>query len=110
MRSGKSEAGSACRVKRERPARSTSWPASPVVSRLDLRAVRELARDVVDHMGGNSGRAFLGDVGRDGLGRLEVEIGALQRQFAALGLDQHIGEDRNGVAPLDDAMHVSQAP
>ena len=60
-------------------------------------------------MGRNGGRAVLGDVGWNLLGRLEVEIRALERQFAVLGLDQHISEDRNGVAPLDDAMHVSQS-
>ena len=71
-----------------------------------LRALRELAHDVVDHMGRNGRRAVLGDVGRDLLGRLEVEIGAFERQLAVLRLDQHIGEDRDGVAPLDDAMDV----
>jgi hypothetical protein len=57
-------------------------------------------------VGGDGRRAVLGDIGGDPLGRLEVEIRALQRQFAVTCFDQHIGEDRNGVAPLDDAMHV----
>ena len=73
-----------------------------------LRAIREFAHDIVDHVGRNGRRAILGDVGRDLLGRLEVEIRAFQRQFAVRGFDQHIGEDRNRVAPLDDAMHVPQ--
>ena len=79
-----------------------------VAGRLEayLRAFREFAHDVVDHVGGNCGRAILGDVGCNQFGRLKVEIGALQREFPVACLDQHIGEDRDGVAPLDDAMHV----
>ena len=71
-----------------------------------LRALRQLAHDVVDHMRRNGRRAVLGDVGWNRLGSLEVEVGALQRQPAVPGLDQHVGEDRDGVAPLDDAMDV----
>ena len=45
----------------------------------------------------------------DRLDHLEVEIGRLQaRACRLLGADQHVGEDRNGVAPLDHAMHVAQ--
>ena len=82
-----------------------------VARRLEARlgALRELAHDVVDHMRRNGRRAVLGDIGWNLLGGLEVEIGAFERQSAVLGLDQHIGEDRDGVAPLDDAMHVPQS-
>jgi len=44
----------------------------------------------------------------DGLDHLEVEVGRLERELGALGADQHVGENRNGVAPLDHAMHVGQ--
>ena len=44
----------------------------------------------------------------DRLDDLEIEIGGLQAQRRLLGPDQHVGEDRNGVAPLDHAMHVAQ--
>ena len=71
-----------------------------------LCALRQLADDVVDHVGRNGGRAVLGDIGGNGLGSLEVEVGALQRQSAIPCLKQHIGEDRDGVSPLDDAMDV----
>ena len=60
-------------------------------------------------MRGDGRRAGLDDVGADPLCRLEVEIGALQRHLAVGRLDQHVGEDGNGVALLDDAMHVSQS-
>ena len=82
---------------------------SPVDLQARLRALRQLAHDVVDHMRRHGGRAALGDVGGDGFGRLEVEVGALQRQSAVRGLDQHVGQDRDRVAPLDDAMDVSQS-
>ena len=39
----------------------------------------------------------------------QVEVGALQRQLAVRRLDQHIGEDRDGVAAFDDAMDVSES-
>ncbi len=75
----------------------------------DLRPFRQLAHDVVDDVRRHGGRARLGDVGRRRFGRLEVEVGALQRQLAVARLDQHVGEDRDGVAPLDDAMDVAQS-
>ena len=74
-----------------------------------LSAFGEFPHDVIDHMRGNGGRAGLGDVGGDLLGRLEVEIGALQRDLAVGGLDQHVGENGDRIAPFDDAMHVSQS-
>ena len=36
----------------------------------------------------------------------QVEVGRLQGELALLGADQHVGEDRNRVAPLDHAVHV----
>ena len=75
----------------------------------DLRAFRQFAHDVVDDMRRRGGRAGLGDIGRGRFGRFEVEIGAFQRQLAVARLDQHVGEDRDGVAPLDDAMDVAQS-
>ena len=50
--------------------------------------------------------AGLVDRGRHGVDDLHVEVGRLQRQLAAFGADQHVGEDRDRVAPLDDAMDV----
>ena len=74
----------------------------------DLRAVRQLAHDVVEHVrrhgGGAPGRGFR----RQRLRHLEVEVGGFQRQPGALGADQHVAQDRNGVAALDHAMDVAQ--
>ena len=48
------------------------------------------------------------DLGRDRLDHLEVEVGGLEAERRLLGPHQHVGEDRNGVAPLDHAMDVAQ--
>ena len=74
----------------------------------DLRAVRQFADDVVEHVrrhgGGTGGRGFR----RQRFSHLEVEVGRLQRQFCVFGADQHVAEDRDGVAALDHAMDVAQ--
>ena len=73
-----------------------------------LRALGELAHDVVEDMGGDRGGAGDRHVGGGDFGRLQVEVGRLQFELAVLGLDQHIGEDRDRVAPLDDAVNVAE--
>ena len=40
--------------------------------------------------------------------RFEIEVGALQREPALVRLDQHVGEDRDRVAALDDAMDMAE--
>ena len=74
----------------------------------DLRAIGQFAHDVVEHVrrhgGGTAGSGFRGKR----LRHLEVEIGCLQRQPGIFGSDQHVAEDRNGVAALDHAMDVAQ--
>ena len=39
---------------------------------------------------------------------LDVEVGRRQPELAVTRLEQHVGEDRNGVAPLDDALHMGE--
>ncbi|MEZ0058327.1 hypothetical protein ABIF26_003835 [Bradyrhizobium elkanii] len=73
----------------------------------DLRAVGQLADDVVEHVRGHRGRAGGSGFGGQGLRHLEVEVGRFQRQFGALGADQHVAEDRDGVATLDHAVNVT---
>ena len=52
----------------------------------------------------------LRDVGRDALVDLQVEVGRHQPERAVLArLDQHVGEDRDGVAALHDRLDVAQA-
>ena len=74
----------------------------------DLRAVRQLAHDVVEHMRRHGGRAAGSGFRGQGLRHLEVEVGRLQRQAGIFGADQHVAEDRNGIAAFDHAMDVAQ--
>jgi hypothetical protein len=53
------------------------------------------------------GAALLDRSGRS-VDDLHVEVGRLQRQLIALGAEQHISQDRDGVPPLHDAMDVVQ--
>ena len=71
-------------------------------------AVGELAHDFVERMRGHSGRACRLHHRRHRLGHFDVEIGGAQVDLAVRGLEQHVGEDRVGVAPLNDAMHMPQ--
>jgi hypothetical protein len=74
----------------------------------DLRSFRQLAHDVVDHMRRHRGRAAGRDLRRDRLVHLEIEIGCFQRELRFFRADQDVGEDRNGIAPLDHAMDMSK--
>ena len=74
----------------------------------DLRAVGQFADDVVEHVRRHGGRAGGRGFRRQRFGHLEVEVGRLQRQLGVFGADQHVAEDRNGVAALDHAMDVAQ--
>jgi hypothetical protein len=69
----------------------------------DLRAVGELAHDIVQHMRRNSRSALRRHLGGKGLDDLDIEIGRGQDEFAAPPLDPHIGQDGDRVAALDDA-------
>ena len=105
---GKSAGGRHCSVKRERPARITRLPPSDAALELDLRAVRQLADDLVERMGRRRGRAGLGRIRLDRLGDGEVHVGRRQAEPALLGGDQDVGQDRDRVPPLDDTLHMGQ--
>ena len=74
----------------------------------DLRALGELAHDLVEHVRRHRGDAARRDLAVDRLDHLEIEIGRLERKLCALGADQHVGENRDGVAPLDHAVDVGE--
>ena len=74
----------------------------------DLRALGQLAHDLVEHVGGHGGGAARRHLGGDAVDDFEIEVGGLQAELALLGLDQHIGQDRDGVAPFDHAVDVAQ--
>ena len=76
----------------------------------DLRALGQLAHDVVEHVRGHRGRSAGRGFGGDGVGHFEIEVGRLQAQLRAVGAKQHVGENGNGVAPLYRAMHMPERP
>ena len=76
---------------------------------MDLRAVGELAHDVVQRVRRDRHRARCIHLGGYGLDRLHVEVGRLQRQHAGgLGSDQYIAEYRDGIALLHDARDMAK--
>jgi hypothetical protein len=78
---------------------------------LDLAPLRKLADDVEQGVGGDGGGAGLGDVRLDRVVDLEVEVGGHQLEAAILlRLDQHVGEDGDGVPPLHHGLDVAEAP
>ena len=74
----------------------------------DLRAVRKLSYDIVEDVGGDGGRAGDRDIGGGDFGRLQIEVGGFQFELAVFRLDQHVGQDRDRVAALHDAVDVAQ--
>ena len=77
---------------------------------LDLAALGQLADDVEEGVGAERGRAGLADLCGDAFIDLQVEVGRHQAERAVLArLDQHVGQDRDGVAPLDHRLDMAQA-
>ena len=74
----------------------------------DLRTIRQLAHNVVEHVRGHGGRTGGSGLGRQRFRHFEVEIGRAQREPRILGTHQHIAQDRDGVAPLDHPVDVAQ--
>ena len=72
----------------------------------DLGAFRQLAHDLVEHMGRHRGDAARIDLGRYGFYDFEIEIGSLQGEIGVVGTQQDIAENRNRIATLDHAMHM----
>ena len=71
-----------------------------------LGAFRQLADDVVKRVRGRRRAA----VGRDrrghGFDHGKIHVGRRQPQLAARCIHLHVGQDRDGVAPFDHALHV----
>lgn len=74
----------------------------------DLRAIRQLAHDVVEHVGRNRGRSAGAGFGRQRFGHFKVEVGGLQAEARLVGADQHVAQYRDCVAAFDHAMNVAQ--
>ena len=109
-RSGKSSGASVCSWKREWPDRSVRRSFSGSRFNLHLGPVGQLAHDVVQHVRRHGHGAGLGDVGRRLVRNLALEVGGLELQRPLRGLEQDVGQDGNGRAPLDHARHVAKGP
>ena len=92
-----------------RPARADAQLTGPAIG-LDvhLRTVRQFPHDIVECMRRGRGGAVLTDIGRDTFVDRKVHVGRRQAEQTTLGIEQHVGQDRNGIAPLDDALHMRQ--
>ena len=83
-------------------------PLVPVAGQLDVGAFRQFAHDVVEHMGRHGGGPFALGAGRHRLHQLHVEVGGGELQLVVPRGEQDVGQDGNGVAPLDHARHVGE--
>ena len=94
----------------KREARAAAAQLQPVVflAELNLGAVGELADDVVKRVRRRRRRPFGADGGGHRLDDRDIHVGRGKAQLRPLGLDQHIRQDGDRVAPLDDALHVVQ--
>jgi hypothetical protein len=104
------EVGLRQRLQREARAARPNHHAAAVAARLehDLRALWQLAHDVVEGVRRQRRRARLRHFGRHRLDDLDVEVGRLQAQAALVGADEHVAENGKRGPPLDDAMHAAE--
>ena len=78
-----------------------------VVGQRDERAVGQLAHDLVQGDGRDGRRACALDLGGGVVDDLDIEVGRAEDDRVAFGLDQDVGEDRDGVAPLDHGLRLT---
>jgi hypothetical protein len=76
----------------------------------DLGTLGQFPHDVVDDVRRHGGRARGRGLRRDGLRHLDVEIRGLESQAPFVGAQEDVRQDRDRVAPLDDAMDVPERP
>ena len=79
-----------------------------VVAERDLGTVRQFADDFIEGVGGGGDLALDIHLGLGLVDHLHVEVGGGERQLVVPGAEQDVGQDRNGVAALDDALHVAK--
>ena len=74
----------------------------------DLCAGGQLANDIEQCAGGGGHGAFAADFRVGAVDSLDIEIGRGQLPFARAGLQQYVRQDWNGVAALDDVLHMRE--
>ena len=77
---------------------------------LNLGAFGQLARDVIEQMRRNGGRASRANSAFCLRGNIHIHVGCGHRQHTAVGLQHDIGENRYGVAALNNRLHVAKRP
>ena len=75
---------------------------------LDLGSVRQLADDVIERVGRRRGGAAGADLRRHLSHHRKVEVGGGEMERAGFGVEADVGEDRDRVAPFDDALNLPQ--
>ena len=91
-----------------RPARLDRQPTrSAIIDECHQRAIRQLADDLVQSDGGNGGGPGAFDLGGGLVDHFDIQIGGAEIHVATLGFDQDIGKDRNGVAPFDNGLRLT---
>ena len=81
-----------------------------VLADVDLRAVGQLAHDIVQHVRRNGDGARRADVARHALDDLAFQIRRLELELGIARPQKHVGEDRDRRTPLDDARDVAERP
>ena len=71
---------------------------------LHVGAIRQFADDLVEHVCRHGGRALLLHIRRHFLDDGDIHIGRGQVQRAFVGVEAHVGEDRNGAAAFNDGL------
>jgi len=70
--------------------------------------IRQFADDIEEGVRRHGGRPASGNRRRYALDDRQVHVGGRQGERIVRGLDQDVGEDRDGIAPLDDALHMRE--
>jgi hypothetical protein len=107
---GKSSLGSVASEKCDRPASTVRRPA-PLSSVSVTSAPSGSLRTISwQRHGGDGRRAGAVDLCGRLVDDLDVEVGGAERNGVALGLDQHVREDRDRVPPLDHRLRLRDRP
>ncbi len=78
------------------------------VAQLHVRALGQLAHDLIEGVGGGGDLARALHLGGGLVDDLHVQVRGREGQRPPVGGQQHIGQDRDGVAPFDDALHMAE--
>jgi len=74
----------------------------------DVSAFRQLADDLVEGVRRRRDLARLVDLGHGLVDDLHVQVSGGEGQAVAVGRQEHVRQDGNGVAALDGALHMSK--